>query len=656
MALEHVMSPIDINGVTLPNRIVRPPHGTHFLRGSIADDLIAYHEMRAKGGVGLTILEIISVHPSSPGPLNSHDDSIIPGYEKLMATIRPHGMKVFQQLWHGGGHGMHPDGGPAWGPSPVPSVRSGTVPVEMTKDQIADVVNGFAEASRRCEEGGLDGVEIHGCHGFLVHQFTSPLTNNRTDEYGGSFENRARFLKEILTAIRSKVSPGFAVGVRLSAENIKGGLTPEDNANLVEMLTAAGNLDYVSASSGGFYDQSAMIGAMHEPVGYMYRDTKPMIEACKKAGIPVLSTGRYRTLEEANQAISAGEGDLIGMNRATIADPDLVRKTVEGRVDEVRPCIGCNQECAGGVLTLPPLLRCTVNPAIGKERFIGEDKLVPVDSPKKVLVIGGGPAGMEAARVAAMRGHQVSLVEASPNLGGMVRFARKAPRHQGIGDIIDWQESEIYRLGVDVKLSTYFEIDDILAENADAIVLAAGSTPRLDGIQGARPGEPAEGMDQPHVMTAVDLLMNPPSDVGASALVLDDVGHYEAIGAAEYLIERGVAVTYVTRYSGLAERLEPAFVTEPALRRLRQGDFTLMSRAHVSTIREKEVDVRYLDGGPVQTIPAETVIFVTSHTPNRDLVGELADFAGDVHVVGDANSPRLLPEALHEGYHAGRAI
>lgn len=647
------LEPISIAGVEIPNRVVRTAHGTHFGDGGIVPSLIDYHVERARGGVGLTILEIAGVHPTCPSSICNFDDSIIEGYARLMEAVRPHGMRVFQQLWHAGHNGVPLDGSPPWSSCDLPSPVLGMVPIAMSKAQIDEMVESFAAAAERCKKGGVDGVELHASHGYLPQQFMSAMLNHREDEYGGSFENRMRFTVEVLSAIRERVGADYPVGVRLSPEIVDGGMTPEETAKAASYLEERGLIDFLDVSMGGYFAFPKMIGGMFEPAGYELPTSTPVTSAVK---VPRIVTGRFRTLEEVSQVISEGTADLVGMTRAHIADAAIVRKTREGRESEIRPCIACNQGCVGMLLGPERRMGCTVNPYIGREGELNDDKLPQADKKRSVLVVGGGPAGMEAARVARLRGHDVILAEAAPELGGQIRIAALAPRHQAIADYTFWQEAEIYRLGVDVRLSTYVDADDVEEFGADQVILATGSYPRMDGIQLAIPARPMGGIEHPDAMSSIEFFNGRRNASPAHAIVIDDVGHYEGIAVAEALIEKGAAVTFVTRHKAFAHLLESALQPEPALQRLNQGNFQLHLRSHVDTFDGSEAVLHDLNGGGEHRVPAEWAVMVSHNRSAVEPFEGLRKSSPGTMVVGDANSPRFLLRAIAEGNSAACRI
>lgn len=662
MSFDRIMSPIMINGLEIKNRVVRAAHGTSYGRGVISDDLIAYHEARARGGVGLNILEATVVHTSSANhTVNALDDSIIPGFAKLGDACSRHGMRTFVQLWHGG-HRWAPASGQApISASDVPCPLGVTnTPQPMTIDQIEEITEAFADAAERVRAGGLDGIELHCGHGYLFHQFLCPLTNRRDDDYGGSLDNRTRFMRGVLSAIRRRVGDDFPLGIRISDYNVPGGLTPEEAGSAVAQVCDEKLVDYVSGSMGSPYSIATMLGCMDQPSGYMLTSSEPIV---RRATVPTMVAGRFGTLDEGEQIIRSGLADMVSYVRAMIADADLVNKSVAGNAISVRPCIACNQGCVGGIRTPVQRMTCTVNPAVGFERTMGEELIVRTEAPQKVVVVGGGPAGMEAARMAALHGHHVVLMEAQPNLGGAVNIAKHAPKLMAIHDIAIWLEEEIYRLGVDVRLSTYADADDVRAENPDVVIVSTGSLPRMDGYQAMRPEQSIPGFHQPHVLSSWDLLMDSAVELGKSAVVFDDVGHYEGIAAAEYLVSKGVAVTFVARHSSFSPTMDIILRTGPALQRLRKGDFNLIVSGRIVEVgtgnRKGTCTLGWLDGEQTWDVPADTVVFISYNHAQADLWRDLgggtrAPKPYDLQLIGDANAPRDLLMAIREGNMAGR--
>jgi 2,4-dienoyl-CoA reductase-like NADH-dependent reductase (Old Yellow Enzyme family)/thioredoxin reductase len=657
MSLQFVYEPLKIKGVEVRNRISRSAHGTNLTDyGRITDQLIDYHVARAKGGVGLTFLEAATVHPSSVLSLANLDDTIIDGYRRLMKAIKPHGMRVFQQIWHGGHIYPVLDQSPPWGVSAVPNPATGIVPNPMGLAEIEEVIQHFANAARRCVEGGIEGIEVHASHGYLIMQFLNPLVNKRTDQYGGSLENRMRFLREVLLAVRAQVPDDYPVGIRMGASTGEGGLGEDELALVVQTLQAEKMIDFLDLSWSDYFNFK-FVAAMDQPVGYQLPSSEKIAAASR--GIPRFMIGRFRTLDEAEQLLRDGVTDMVHMTRAHIADPDIIRKTQAGKPEQVRSCIGCNQACWQGVNLGYPLA-CTINPAAGREGDLAEDLIRPADNPGKVVVIGGGPAGMEAARVAALRGHRVTLFEAGPDLGGQVAVAKRAPRLHVIGDIAFWLEQEIFRLGVDVRTSTYAEVEDVLEENPDFVVIACGSIPRHNGIQYAYPAEPVPGFDQPHVLSPIDLLTATPAKLGKSAVVFDDVGHYEAVAAAEFLLSKGLRVTFVTRFASVAPQLDHVTRVDPAFRRFaEEGDFRLLIRSRIDHIGIDTCIVRTLYRGDSEEVAADTVVFINAKEPMRAVFDDLRErgFGKDrMVIVGDARAPRDLHLAISEGHRLVRAM
>jgi 2,4-dienoyl-CoA reductase-like NADH-dependent reductase (Old Yellow Enzyme family) len=653
MMYERALSPITMGGLEIRNRIARTAHATMMARGGkITDDLIAYHLARAQGGVGLSILEAAGVHPSSVLSLANLDDSIIDGYRALTTTIAPTGMRLFQQLWHGGHIYMQPDGSPPLAPSTMPNPIAGVAPRPMTHRQIDDLVAAYAAAARRCERGGLDGVEIHAGHGYLLAQFLSPVLNQREDEYGGGLENRMRLLLRVLGAVRDAVSPGFVVGARLSDSADARILSMDEVGRVAHRLERDGLIDYINMSYGDYYALHRQVGGMDVPTGFQIPYTAPPVADIK---LPRLLNGRFRTLEEVEQVLRAGEADIISMVRAHIADPDIVAKSAAGHPERVRPCIACNQGCIGRVATFGRL-GCVVNTAAGDETALAERLIRPVAG-RRVLIVGGGPAGMEAARIAATAGHRVVLADAMPTLGGLTTLYRGAPRMSTIGDIAGWLEGEVYRLGVEVRLSTYLDADDIVAEGADTVILAIGADlePPLRQIQ--FPADEIVREPGARIMTSIDLFADKAADRGRSAVIIDETGHYEAIACAEQLLTQGIAVTFVTRHKLFAPGIDITLRTQSALERLYAlGDFTLRVGTRLIAARPGSADIAPNFGARIETVPADTIVWVPVR-PGQTALAEALEARGvSALCIGDMLAARNLQTAIREGHLAARSL
>jgi 2,4-dienoyl-CoA reductase-like NADH-dependent reductase (Old Yellow Enzyme family) len=648
------LSQIDIGPVTIPNRLVRTAHATLFSRQHINDAHVRYHLERAMGGIGLTILEGASVHKSSTFSLDMSDDSAIGPLTKLAEAIEPTGMKLFQQLWHGGGIEPAPNGGPPWSVTTLPGRYSRMPPVAMSERQITELVRAYGSAAARLVKANLHGAEILAGNGYLISQFLSPSLNTRTDAYGGTFQNRVRFLVEVLSEIRSRVPKEFALGVRLGASSDPG-ILPTEEVNAVALwLQSQRLIDYLNISQGDYYYHVERYAAMDQPVGYQLQYVK---EIGQGVTVPKIIVGRFGTLDDAEQTLRAGDADMVNFVRATIADPYLIKKEAAGLSLEVRPCIGCNQGCIGGLFS--GRMSCTVNPTVGYESILAESLITRSAAPKSALVVGGGPAGMESARILALSGHDVTLVEASPDLGGLVNLAKLLPKNHGIGDLTNWLEREIYRLGVKVKLSTYMDSGDVTDMRPDIAVIATGSYPvDLDAfVQTAAPNLQVPVEAGAHVLAPADLLTGAHSNLGRTAVVFDDVGHLEAVGCCELLVQKGLEVTYITRHASFAPEIDKTGRAQAALRRLyARGNFRIITSAAVLSITSSAVEVRPLDGVRSEFVPADTTVLVSFRTPMNELYMDLIDVIPEIYVVGDALSPRDLVSAMREGHLAARSV
>jgi 2,4-dienoyl-CoA reductase-like NADH-dependent reductase (Old Yellow Enzyme family) len=644
-------SPFRLKNVELPNRMIRTSMGSGLpIGGLVSDDLVAFHVARARGGVALTFIDPGKTHWSSPSFLDNQRPEIVDGLQRLTSAVHAEGTAVFQQLMHGGPTNIPQDGSAPWGASALPDPGLGMVSRPMARWMTDEVVAGFALAARHAELGGVDGVEVHAGHGYLFSSFFSLATNHRTDEYGGSFENRLRLLCEVLHAVRAAVSPGYPVGVRLSADAAAEQTTGKDVGRIAAELERGGLVDFVNLSLGSHYGRDLLMGGAHEPPGYQLEVNG---EIARGISLPTMVTGRFGSVDQVEKVLGSEAVDLVGMVRATIADPDLIRKTAEGRTSLIRPCIACNQGCAGGLNTRGRV-HCTVNPTAGREVLLSDDSLRTAN-PRHVLVIGGGPCGVEAARAAAVAGHRVTLVDAADELGGQLRYVRSSPHRKDLVRLLGYFAAVLDERGVDVRLRTKADADLVRAIAPDVVVCATGSTPRRDAFQTLRPWGPPGGFTS--ALTSWDVLDGAPT--GRTVLVLDDLGHYETLDVAHLLVGQGKRVRMVSRFSMVAASLEMRWdmIGAPNAKLLYTGDFEYFARRVLSSVADNVATFASPDAPDrVESVPFDTLVTLSGNVPEAALFVELNGGPWDVRLAGDAQGPRLLEAATFEGNQAIRSL
>lgn len=657
----NLLSPKRIGNIEVRNRLVSSAHGTAF--GSDhhpSERHVAYHAARAKGGVGLIIMEGTRVHPNArggPASLESWNEANIPYFEKVADAVHKHGARIFVQLFHPGRNANSLDTlSPVWAPSGIslpwanPSGSNG-IPHEMTVDEIQELIRWWARSALNMKRAGVDGVEIHGAHGFLVSQFLSSLTNHRTDEYGGSLNNRTRFGLEVARSVRQAVGREMVVGMRLSADDlVPGGLTLEQTTQIARLLEESGDLDYLNISHSveyAAYSLAQQVADMSWPQGAFVH----LAEGIKKAtkGIPVFTVCRIVDPVMAEGILASGKADMVCMTRAHLADPEIGLKLVEGRPDDIRPCIGCNQGCCGRALLLGKPIGCLVNPETGRELELGP--ITPAEEAKRVLVIGGGPAGMEAARVAALRGHRVVLYEKSGRLGGQVNTLIKAPNRQEFGNGIAWLARQIEKLAVEVKLNTEIAPGN-LPDTVDAVVVATGSVPQVPDIPGA-------GSGGPRIVTVFDVLEGRVTiEAGQRVVLLDEDGTFKAGSTAEFLADRGADVHVVTGADTVGRDLHMVSQV-PLVRRLRGKDVTVHPERLIKKVDGNTVDLLDVYDDHDEAIErVDLIVASTGNLPEKG-VYEALSARGDIPevvAVGDCVAPRKAMDAIREGHMAARAI
>jgi len=650
MAYPALLSEVRLGPAVLRNRVVSTAHQTGLVHDHLpTGDLVAYHEARARGGVGAVFVEATATHET--GLLTAHTiggylPGIVGAYERLGAAVRGHGARLFVQLLHGGREQIAaPPLPPAIGPSAVPTPRFHAEPRALTQAEIDDIVAGFATSARLAREGGVDGIEISMAHGYLAAQFFAPGTNTRDDAYNGDLEARLRFGRELLTAVRDAAGDGVAVGVRLAADEITpDGFGPDACAEIAAALCAGSEIDFVSAAlgySGTYRGSTYIVPPPPEPREVIAGPVAPMRAAIP--GVPLIGTSRIADLDAAERLVGGGAVDLVGMTRAMIADPDLLSKAAAGAAGEVIPCIGCNQGCIGHYHAGLPIA-CVVNPRTGRERSIPRPTPDGAAEGRRVLVAGGGPAGVAAALEAAASGHAVVLAERGNALGGQFRIAGRAPAHRETWErYARWIAHRLEADGVDVRLSTEVQVAD--AEEYDAVVLATGALPYRPPLPSAMPCA---------VVDAPDAILDPGA-LSGPVLVADWGGGWAGLDAAETLAESGLEVTYACAGAAIGEGVHQ-YQRNLYLARLDRLPVRLVHHTEVVALGGAAV-LRHVFSGRTGPLPGGlgTLVLAQGRVPD-DALWPALEASGRCLRAGDVLGPRSAEEAVLEGTLAARRV
>jgi 2,4-dienoyl-CoA reductase-like NADH-dependent reductase (Old Yellow Enzyme family)/thioredoxin reductase len=633
---EFLFAPFALSGLRLRNRILMAAMGNNFSHpdGTVSDRAIAYYTARAQGGAGLIITETSPVSISGRHRrrgICSYDDSYLPGLRRLAESIHAAGGTIALQLHHAG-RLADPEitGVPALGPSPIARRPGLPAPREMSTEEIEAVVVDFGTAARRARRAGFDAVEVHGAHGYLIHQFLSPRLNQRKDSYGGTTEKRGRLALEVLRRVRREVGEDFPVIFRLSAQEYV-----EDGYLLEEVVDWAVEAERAGASalhvSGGTTESLSGAARVIPPMVFPEGFHLPLAAGIKKyVRNPVIAVGRLGDPEVAERVLRDGPADLVAAGRAFLCDPDWPQKAGRGEADRIRPCVACNH-CIWKLFQQEDLT-CFQNPLLGHEDRYRMD---PAEKAKKVLVIGGGPAGLEAARVARKRGHRVTLWEKSPFLGGQMRLASTPPNKQAFRRALDWLAREIEREGVKIRLLTEGKLDSIRQEDPDVVIVASG----------ARPIFP-EAFSGPKVMTAWDVLAG--RGTGKEVLILG--GGMVGMETAEFLSQKGCRVTVVEMLPNLAADMEG---TNRALllERLPASGISIKLSARAEQAQEGRARVQ--TPGGKEWLEADTIVLALGSQPDKEILQALEGAVSCLPPIGDCREPRSAKEAIHEGFWAG---
>ncbi|MGD9033242.1 MAG: FAD-dependent oxidoreductase [Desulfobacteraceae bacterium] len=637
-AFQKLFAPIKIGNKKLKSRIVMTPVQVNFSTDGTSNERYEdFFEPRARSGVGLVMVEPVMIDKTSAVRcLSLYEDRFIPPLAKLVETIHSNGALAGIQINHLGRQGdliRSKNDPPLVAPSPLPWSPNAEVPKELSRDEIEALIEKFAEAARRVRAAAFDLVEIHGAHGYLVSQFLSPLSNIRKDEFGGDARGRAKFAVEIIKRVREKVKHHLLVSCRINgADNIPGGLVLEDAKAVAPLLVEAG-LDLISISAGVNGSYPTIVPGYETPPGCYV----PLAEGIKSVvDVPVLGGGCIGNLSLAEEVLEAGKVDLIGMTRALIADPEMIQKTLGGEREDIRKCIQCNtciEKSMFGSLV------CLVNPEAGKET---EFKRIPAVDPKSVVVVGGGLAGLEAARVAASRGHHVRLYEEGDELGGQWRLAATPPHKEKFIDLIHYLAKQIQKLGVEVRLGKTATAAHVAHQSPDVVVVATGGVPSVPTLP---------GMEQEKVITAHHVLRGY-GPIGKQVLIVGGGGL--GLETADFLQDKGKEVTVVEILKRVGKDVG-ATVRWSLLHRLRERGIRIFTSTKVDEMSRKGIVVT--KNGTKETWQGfDTIVLATGVKSRKEIVDEIKGKVKEVYVIGDAAAPRRGVDAMREGAEVGRRI
>ncbi len=643
---EALLSPGKIGKVETRNRIVLPPMVRNYAtpEGFVTRQLIDHYASLARGGVGLIIVEATFIHHSGKGfyqQLGIHDDKCITGLNELAEAIKEHGSRISIQLHHAGRQtDISTSGMAVVAPSPIPCSVSGGSPKELTISEINQLVEAFAQAARRAEQAGFDAVELHGAHGYLISQFLSPNTNQRTDKYGGSLERRATFLLEIIRRIREIVGKDFAVTARINADDyVAGGMTLEECKELARILEKAG-INALNITAGIY--ESMLDNSITSPFGMisMYAPRGQLValaQQVKKAiSIPIITVGAI-TPEIGEQVLRDGKADFIAIGRALLADPQLAIKLHTGRSREIRPCIRCNEMCIGR-LQSGLSVRCSVNAETSFESY----QFVPAQKRKRVLVIGGGPAGMEVARVSALRGHEVFLLEKNKKLGGHLIEATVPSFKEDLRDYRDWLVRQIKGLGVKIKTDQVVTQSVVRDISPDVVIIATGSRQILPDIP---------GIEKPVVTTAIDILLGKAKP-----------GHRNIIvGGGAIGCEVALHLAVNEKKSTIVEMLPEIAADVPGM--AKGALLTALADKQVESLTNARI-IEIVDSGVIAIdqdknrldLTGDRIILAIGLVSQSELYDELREIVSEIFLIGDCVEPRKVGEAIRDGYRIGSIL
>jgi 2,4-dienoyl-CoA reductase-like NADH-dependent reductase (Old Yellow Enzyme family)/thioredoxin reductase len=646
MSFPSLFQPLQLRHKTLRNRIVFGAHTANMAeRGLPGERHRSYYEERARGGAAMIVVEPVPVHAAAVltrGNFKHSSDEVIPHFRKVTDAVHEHGAVICHQLYHVGQHGDSDNSyHAAWSPSGMPSFHDSDGSHAMTEGEIEETIEGYVQAARRAKESGFDGIELFAAYNALPDQFWLPFNNRRTDKWGGTLENRMRFSRTILECIRKMAGEDFIIGLAVNMDTTSPvSQTIEQLQEIISWHDQRNLMDYVTCGTGSYFNFTGIIPNAFHADKYGAPHAEALKQVVKHARVQ--AEAHIRTPANAEEVIRSGQADMVSIVRGQIADPHLANKAREGRAEDVRPCLSCNQMCWGRRYR-DYWISCLINPSAGREFEWGGDRFSAAERPKKVLIVGGGVAGMEAARVSAERGHQVTLVEASDKLGGQFRLAGLQPRRHQIIDYIDWLERQLTKLQVRVQMNSPMDAEEVKAFGADEVVVATGSQPDLKGFQRWMPHVDALlGIGRGNVFSAEDVMAKRAA-LGKHVILLDETANWKGAGTAIWMAEQGHQVTVVTGATVVMAEMARTAADLQARARLRELGAALLTEHVMLEWHGNGATVQPNGGQPIR-LDADTLVIAATNVSES----WLADETGH-GTIGDASAARTAAMAIYDG-------